>query len=124
MRAVGFGLFSLFGLFFFGIAIGATIFWIITVLEVARLPEPWFRAGGTDKQTWVLVVALTGVIGALVWRFSKREEVLAAGPYAAQLPPPPLIAGPPAGWVPESPGGPLRWWDGVRWTEHRPPPTV
>ncbi|HWC10756.1 MAG TPA: DUF2510 domain-containing protein [Acidimicrobiales bacterium] len=88
----------------------AVAYWIIAVLEVARLPEPHFRAAGTEKLTWLLVVVLAGIIGALVWRFAKRAEVLAA---AGRLPPAP------PGWYPEPGTGTLRWWDGGRWTDHR-----
>lgn len=113
MEALVLVLFALLSIAFFGLVAAAIVYWIVAILEVARLPEPQFRAAGTEKMTWLLVVALTGIIGALVWRFAKRAEVLAA---AGRLP------APPPGWYAEPGTGTLRWWDGGRWTEHRHSP--
>ena len=110
MEALAIVLLVIFFLAVAALIAAAIVYWIIAVLEVARLPEPQFRAAGTEKLTWLLVVALTGIIGALVWRFAKRAEVLAA---AGRLPPAP------PGWYPEPGAGTLRWWDGGRWTDHR-----
>jgi Protein of unknown function (DUF2510). len=95
---------------FFGLMILGFVFWVIKLIEVAGIPDHQYRAAHTEKLTWVLVVALAGWIGALVWQLAKRNDVLA---MAGVQPPPP------AGWYPE-PGTPgMRWWDGTRWTEHR-----
>lgn len=96
----------------FALSIPVTVFWVITLVEVARLPEPQFQAAGTTKTTWLVVVALTGGIGSLVWWLSKRREVQAAAGAVPFMPP---------GWYPD-PGRPgavdaLRWWDGLRWSE-------
>lgn len=99
------------------LAVGGTIFWVFKIVEVAKIPEHQYRAAGSDKTTWILVVALAGAIGALIWQFAKRAEVLAA---AGRVP------SPPPGWYPEPGTSRLRWWDGVRWTEYShgaPPPS-
>jgi hypothetical protein len=86
----------------------------VALVEVARIPDHQYRAAGTEKVVWVLVVALVGIIGALVWLFSTRNRVLAAAGFL-----PPL----PAGWYPDATSGGVRWWDGRRWTDaHQPPP--
>ncbi len=105
----------LFPLFFFGLWIAAVVFWIYCIVEVARIPDAQFRAAGSEKIVWLLIVILTQAIGSLVWWFAKRTDVLAA---AGRIPTPP------PGWYPEQASGPLRWWDGSRWTEwrHMPPP--
>jgi hypothetical protein len=110
MEAIG----VLFFLLFFGLWIAAFVYWIVALVEVVRLPDQQFRAAGTDKTVWVLVVVLAQIIGALIWRFAKRNEVLAA---AGRIP------APPPGWYPEPGSGALRWWDGSRWTDvrHQPP---
>lgn len=96
------------------ITIPLQVVWILMIIEVCRLPDGQYRAVGTEKVTWVIVVAVCGFVGALVWYFSKRAEVLAAaGAVAAWVP---------AGWYLEPDGVSLRWWDGVRWTEHRSAP--
>jgi hypothetical protein len=102
-----------FGLLVLGLWLFGFVFWIIKVVEVARLPESQYRAVGSEKITWVLVVVLLGILGALVWQFAKRAAVLSAAGVGAR---------PPAGWYPDSTGGGLRWWDGNNWTESRTPP--
>ncbi|MCC6225326.1 MAG: PLDc N-terminal domain-containing protein [Microthrixaceae bacterium] len=101
-----FGLTFVFFLFF-GLILGSMVLWIVALVEVARIPEHQFRAANTEKMVWVLVVALTQWIGALIWWFAKRQDVLAAA--GAALPPPP-------GWYP-GPDGVPRWWDGMRWMD-------
>lgn len=63
---------------FLGLWIAAITFWIFMVVEVARIPDEQFRAAGTEKTVWVLVVVLAHIIGALIWRFAKRRDVRAA----------------------------------------------
>jgi hypothetical protein len=103
-----------FVMFFFALWIAAVVFWITTIVEVARIPDYQYRVAGTEKLVWILVVVLAGVIGALVWRLVKRNDVLAA---VGRIP------APPPGWYPEAGTGAMRWWDGARWTEarHNPP---
>jgi hypothetical protein len=100
---------------FFAIWIAAFVYWIVVIVEVSKIPDWQFRAVGSEKIVWLLIVILAGIIGALVWRFAKRDEVV----RGAHLVPPP-----PPGWYPDGGAGTLRWWDGVRWTDarHFPPP--
>ncbi len=99
---------------FFALWAAGIVFWILKIVEVAQIPDAQYRAARTDKTTWVLVVVLVGVIGALIWQFAKREEVVAMRGYA------PIAAAPP-GWYPDGAGA-LRWWDGTRWTGHHQAP--
>lgn len=102
--------------------LAALVFWIITIVEVVKLSDWQFRAVGSEKTNWVLVVVLAGVIGALVWRLgSKRKQVMAAGESGAVAAGP--VAAAPPGWYPEPGSQSLRWWDGSQWTEHRHGPT-
>jgi hypothetical protein len=142
MAGVAFGLFFL---VFFGAMIAGLVFWIMKIVEICQIPDPQYRAAGTDKTTWVLVVVLVGVIGALIWQFAKREDVLRArgllghgGP--GYLPGPGYGPGygqgagsvygqapgggplPPAAWYPEPGTGWFAYWDGYRWTGARQPP--
>jgi|HubBroStandDraft_4_1064222.scaffolds.fasta_scaffold52878_2 hypothetical protein len=102
--------------FFFAIIwVAAFVLWILAIIEVVKIPDTQFRAVGSEKTVWAIIVILLGIIGALIWFFAKRSEVLAA---AGRIP------APPPGWYPEPGVGTLRWWDGSRWTEarHYPPP--
>ncbi len=94
---------------FMGLWLAGMVFWVIKLIEVARIPDLQFRAAGSEKVVWVLIVALVGVIGALVWQFVQRGEVLAAAGRVPLAPP---------GWYPDGAGG-YRWWDGSSWFQHR-----
>lgn len=98
--------FSFVFLMFFGFWIFSFVFWVLKIVEVARIPDSQYRAAGTDKLTWVLIVVIAGIIGALIWQIAKRNEVVAA---AGVIPPPP------PGWHPEPGTGTTPWWDGSRW---------
>ena len=88
------------------------VLWILAIIELVRIPEGQFRAVGTQKTSWVVVVAVLQFLGALIWFVTKRSAVKAATPLA------------PAAWYPDpEPGAAgLRWWDGTAGTEHRTPP--
>ena len=108
VTVVAVGAFVLLFVALFAVSIGGIIFLVISLVEIVKIPDHQFRAAGSEKVTWVIVVALVGWIGALVWRFAKRAEVLAAAT---------AVAAPPPGWYPD-PSGQVRWWDGWQWTQH------
>jgi hypothetical protein len=110
--AVGAGAFVLIFVAFFALWLGTMAFWIVKLVEVIKIPDHQYRAAGTDKTTWLLIVVLAGLIGALIWQLAKRNDVVQAAGYMP-LPPP--------GWYPDAAGS-VRWWDGMRWTDHRQPP--
>lgn len=99
-------LFSLMFLAIFALAIALTVWWIVAIVEIARTPDYAFKAAQTDKTTWLIIVVLVGAIGAIIWYFVKRKDVLAAAKVA-----PPT----PAGYYPDPTTGQPRWWDGTRW---------
>jgi Protein of unknown function (DUF2510)/Phospholipase_D-nuclease N-terminal len=102
-------------LLFLGLWAAALVFWILAIVEVAKIPDWQFKAVGSEKIVWLLIVVLLGIIGALIWLLAKRSDVKAG---AGRIPTPP------PGWYPEPGVGSLRWWDGVRWSDarHYPPP--
>jgi hypothetical protein len=94
------------------VGFGGLIFWIVQLIKVIGIPEGQFRAAGTEKLTWGLVVGLLGWIGALVWYFGPRQRVVAAAGS-------PMAARGPAGWFPDPSGsGRQRYFDGAVWTDH------
>lgn len=100
-------------LLFVGLWVAALAYWIVALIEIVRIPDYQFRAAGSEKVMWILVVVLAGIIGALVWRFARRNDVRAAAGY---VPPPP------PGWYADPWTGGLRWWDGRQWTFTQVPP--
>jgi hypothetical protein len=131
MDGVGIGLFFVFWLAF---VFGGLALWIWALVDVVKLPDHAYRAAGKEKVTWILVVALVGFVGAIIWWLAARKDVhtaLAANPYPPfgggpgyptypGYPPAPPVGGPPPGWYPDPSGAPgTVWWDGTRWTDHR-----
>lgn len=62
--------------------VGGLVLWIMALVEVVKYPDPVFRAAGTEKTTWVLIIVLAGSIGALIYWFGPRKKLKAAEPYA------------------------------------------
>ena len=129
----GFGLFFVFMML---LGLGGLVFWIIALVDCIRRPEDVYRVAGSEKVTWVLIVALAGWIGGLIYWFSQRGRLVeiersGAAAFAPTYVAPhpghagaPMYVAPP-GWYPDPQGGGLRWWDGRQWTHHvsdRPEP--
>lgn len=96
------------------LAIGGTAFWIWMLVDAVQVPDDRFFRGGT-KTTWVLVVALLGGLGALIYFFAGRpdpetraylKQVRETGQQPYGYGPPP--SGPPQGW--QQPGTPPEGW--------------
>lgn len=75
---LGIGIFAvLLWIFAVVIALIATVFWIVEIVDVARRE---FR-DPTMKVVWVLIIILTHFIGALIYFFiGKRDGVLPGDP--------------------------------------------
>ena len=64
-------LFSLIWLIFFAAIIGGIVFWIFMIVDVVEREFPKQE----DKTMWILIVVLTGIIGAIVYYFMiKRKD--------------------------------------------------
>jgi hypothetical protein len=59
-----------FGTFFVGVGMLGTAFWIWVLIDCAR-HEP---RKGNDRIVWVLIIALTHLVGALIYFFARRPE--------------------------------------------------
>lgn len=53
-------------------------FWMLNLFEVVRTDDARFRAAGTSKPRWLLVVILGSTVGAAIWRFGRRKSILTA----------------------------------------------
>ena len=64
--------------------IGLAIMTLIAVfsvwpgIEVEQIPEHQFRAAGTDKFMWKLIVGFLPIAGGIIWLCTKRRDVRAA----------------------------------------------
>jgi uncharacterized membrane protein len=60
-------------LIFLAVGIAAFVFWIWAIVDVVKVPDDsMFKAG--NKLIWVLVIVLTGVVGAIIYLVVGRPE--------------------------------------------------
>ena len=57
---------------FFAIAIAAFVLWIIMLVDAAQRTN-WENEN--DKTVWILIIVLTGGIGALIYYFMVRKKL-------------------------------------------------
>lgn len=101
------------GIFIIGIwlvmlllGLGSVVFWIYTLVEVVKIPEPVWQHTRDDKIVWVLVIALLGWLGALVYWIAVRGKLQRAKAWFDQNGyPPPVYGGYPPQQQPP-PGNP------------------
>lgn len=66
-----FGLLELmFALFFLGLGLLATIFWIWMLVDCATKES----SQGNDKLVWIVVIVFTHLLGALIYFFVRRPR--------------------------------------------------
>jgi uncharacterized membrane protein len=77
----------------FVLGLAAFAFWIWAIVDVVRVPDDsMFKAG--NKLVWILVIVITGVIGAIIYLVVGRPAPGSRGgamspPAAPDRPPPP-----------------------------------
>jgi Phospholipase_D-nuclease N-terminal len=77
--------FPFFFILIFVIGIGAFVVWILALVDAAKVPDDsMYRAG--NKLTWILVIVLAGVIGAIIYYAVGRPSA-ETRTYAASRPP-------------------------------------
>ncbi len=73
IMVISFGFFALFYFGMFAFMIFAVMIWIMMLIDVINRKFP----NDSDRTTWILVVCLTGWIGASIYYFTiKRPEDL------------------------------------------------
>jgi hypothetical protein len=73
-----------FGLLF----VGAFVVWIWALVDAIQVPDDSMYRSGT-KLLWVLVIVITGIIGAIIYFVVGRPVSRAAPPSPPPPPPPP-----------------------------------
>lgn len=93
----------------FLLLIGVSIY---AIVDVASRSDREFKAIGSERTTWLLLVLFVTVPAAIAYLVGVRPRLLAAPPVPLALP----------GWYPD-PTVPtyLRYHDGVSWTVHVAP---
>ena len=64
---------EVFFLLFAAVALAASVFWVLMIIECAT-KEP---AEGNDKLIWILIIVFTHWIGALIYYFVRRPQRIA-----------------------------------------------
>lgn len=72
-----FGGFLLLWLLIMAVSIGGLVFWVVALVDVVRTPDAVWQAIRNDKTPWIIVVAIAGWIGALIYWFVQRPKLKA-----------------------------------------------
>lgn len=59
------------------LAIGGMVFWIVALVDLLKTSDAVWQAIRNDKTPWIIVVAVAGVIGALLYWFVQRPKLKA-----------------------------------------------
>ncbi|MDD3625709.1 MAG: PLDc N-terminal domain-containing protein [bacterium] len=69
-------LYFLFIILVFVVTIGGTVLWIMMIIDVIQRPEDKFPDPGENTRLmWILVVVLTGIIGAGIYYFMVKKKM-------------------------------------------------
>lgn len=79
---------ALFVLIFMLIGLAAAILWIWALIDALRVSDDSLYRTGT-KVVWILVIVLTGVIGAIIYLAIGRPSGSPARGSTSGVPPPP-----------------------------------
>lgn len=67
--------------------VGSFVLWIWALVDAIRVPDDsMYRTG--NKLVWVLVIVLTGIVGAVIYLAIGRPAGRTASPSAPPPPPP------------------------------------
>lgn len=91
MSHAGSAIFIIIWLLFAAVILAGGVYWVIALVEVCRIPDGQYRAAGQEKITWILLLVLLHLIGAVAWAFGPRKRVLAAAGHVL----------PARGWYPD-----------------------
>jgi len=75
VNELGAGVGALFFVVVLVVGIGGLAFWIVALIDCIKFSDEVYRAAGSEKVTWVLIVALAGWIGGLIYWFSIRSRL-------------------------------------------------
>ncbi len=132
--AFGAGVFIVFAVYFV-VIIGSLVMLIVALVDIVKRPDWQWKVAGQEKVLWLLLVILVNILAipSLIYWFVIRTKLIAveragsSGYYGPghmtsvgwePLPPRTSWMAPP-GWHRDPSGRhQLRWWDGIRWTEH------
>jgi len=72
---------------FFVVLVASCTAWVVTVLQVASVPDEAWAEARDDRRTWMLVVLLGGPVGALAFWITTWPQLAAACEDLPALPP-------------------------------------
>lgn len=67
-----FPIWCVFGMLWFALVIGGLIFWVLMLIDLINRSDSSFK-NKNDKIVWVVLLALTGFIGALIYYFKVKR---------------------------------------------------
>lgn len=62
------------------IGLTMTAVWIVALIDALRIPEGTWQRAGQSKLLWVLLIAILGLLGALLYAVMARPALSRARP--------------------------------------------